>query len=601
MSKGSLAIASATVLLLAACREASAPPRSVVLIVIDTLRQDHLAAYGYERETAPALSRLAAEGAVLQGLSPTSWTRPATASLLTGLHPLRHQALNDAEALDGGATTLAESMRAHGYQTVGVSGTPQVSEEVGLGQGFQSFVLQLPRRGGAGPSNAQLLNQRLAAVLPTLRAPFFLYLHYVDPHSPYSPPTAWDGSPLPGRLAARAGLGPEAWDPSHRQARDPQLVRDMVDLYDGEIREADRRIADVLAALDARGLLKGTLTLVTADHGEEFEDHGRLSHGFTLYEEMVRVPLIVHAPDLVARARHGPASLLDVVPTVLGLLGLPVPATDGRDLSAPLRAGRPDGTSRSFLLHLDLREMVGLALREGDRKLILARHPHAQELYDLAADPREAVDRYAASSGEVAALSRRLFAAHNALAASPLPRRLAALSAEQREALAAAGYVGGDIAGTRGIPEHLSPPASDLLAWDDPATLRACLSLASREGERQLRHGWYPPEAQGRWSEPSAALALGWPSAPGDAVLEVRGINYEDRPQSFRLAPGSEGVERVPPGPFTITRPVSRGGDGAPLLVRFRRDPGYVPATRGLADHRTLGVFVTSACLRPVT
>jgi arylsulfatase A-like enzyme len=573
----------------------------VVLIVIDTLRQDHLAAYGYDRETAPGLSRLAAEGAVLQGVSPTSWTRPATASLLTGLHPLRHQTLIGADALDDVAVTLAESLRAHGYQTVGLSGNAQVSREAGLGQGFSTFLLQLPRLAGPGPSDAEQLNQRLAPLLPTLRAPFFLYLHYVDPHSPYSPPTAWDGAPLAARLAARAGLGPEAWDPTRRQARDPQLIRDMVDLYDGEIREADRRIAEVLGALDARGLLEGAVTVVTADHGEEFEDHGRLSHGFTLYEEMVRVPLVVHAPGRVAPARHGPASLLDVMPTVLGLLGLPAPPTDGRDLSGPLRQGQPDGASRSFLLHLDVRQMVGLGFRRGDRKLILARHPHAQELYDLSTDPGERSDRFAASPGEVADLARGLFAAHNGLAATPLPRRMALLSVEQREAMAAVGYTGGHLAGPRGIPSRLAPPPGDLLAWEDPAAWKTCLNPGAPEAERQLRYGWYAPETKGRWSEPSAALALGWPSAPGDAVLEVRGINYEDRPQSFRLAAGSETVVRVPPGPFTVTRPVSRGEEGAPLLVRFRRDPGYVPATRGLADHRTLGVFVTSACLRPVT
>jgi arylsulfatase A-like enzyme len=569
--------------------------------VIDTLRQDHLAAYGYGRETAPRLSRLAAEGAVLQGLSPTSWTRPATASLLTGLHPLRHQTLIGADALDGAAVTLAETLAARGYQTVGLSGNAQVSQEAGLGQGFSKFLLELPsREASSGPSDAERLNRRLEPLLPALRAPFFLYLHYMDPHSPYAPPTAWDGAPLDPRLATRAGLGPEAWDPTRRQARDPQLIRDMVDLYDGEIRETDRRIAEVLGALRARGLLEDAVTVVTADHGEEFEDHGRLSHGFTLYEEMVRVPLVVHAPGRVAPARHGPASLLDVMPTVLGLAGLPLPPTDGRDLSGPLRLGQPDRAPRSFLLHLDVREMVGLGFRQGDRKLILARHPHAQELYDLAADPRETTDHFTAAPGDVAQLAGRLFAAHDALAAAPLPRRLAVLSAEQQEAMAAVGYTGGQLALPRGIPARLSPPPGDLLAWEDPGTLRTCLDLAAPEAERQLRYGWYAPEAKGRWSEPSAALALG-PPPPAGAVLEVRGVNHEDRPLSFHLAAGGEGAVRVPRGPFTVTRRVSRGGEQAPLLVRFRRQPGYVPASRGGADHRTLGVFVTSACLRPLT
>jgi arylsulfatase A-like enzyme len=587
--------------LLAGCGAPRETPRNLVVIVVDTLRQDHLAAYGYGRETAPGLSRLAAEGAVLQGLSPTSWTRPATASLLSGLHPLRHQALNEADALPEEAKTLAESLKARGYQTVAVSGNPQVSAEAGFGQGFDVFTVRLARPGEAARlTNAHLLNLELTPLLPRLRAPFFLYIHYVDPHSPYGPPTAWNGAPLDARLAGLSPLRPEPWDPTRQFTRDPQLVRDMVDLYDGEIREADRRIADVLGALDARGLLRRTVTVVTADHGEEFQDHGRLSHGFTLYEEMVRVPLIVHAPGLVAAARHGAASLLDVTPTALGLLGLPPLPGDGRDLSGALRSGRPDPAPRAFLLHLDLREMFGLALRQGSEKLVLARHPYAEALYDLSSDPAEADNRYASSPARVAALAGELFAEHNALAASPLPRAFAILTPSLREGLAAWGYAGGAAGDPRRIPPRLAPPASDLMAWEDPATLGSCVDLVSAEAERQLRYGWHAPELGGRWSQGVAVVALRWPAAqgPGPVVLEVRGVNHEDRPQTFRISPGPDEPVRVPPGPYTVTRPVPGTRTEAPLLVRFTRDPPFVPATRGLADPRSLGVFVTSACLR---
>jgi arylsulfatase len=591
------------------CARRVEPARNLVLIVIDTLRRDHLATYGYERDTAPTLGRLAREGATLDGLSPTSWTQPATASILTGLHPVRHQSIRT-EPLPAEADTLAERLRRHGYRTLGVSANSLVTADWGFDQGFDDFVSLASRSPARRPATASDVD---AAVLDhgrDLKSPFFLYVHYIDPHAPYSPARAWAGGPLGDHLERRGPVEASDLDPTKYLERPGSLLRDAVDLYDGEIRQADDGVAALVLALRRQGLLERTVTIVASDHGEEFQDHGRAGHGQSLYEEVLRVPLIVHAPGLVpAGTRHGSASLLDIVPTALSLLGVPAEgaALDGVDLAAALRhGGRYEDPERMFLAHLDTAEAAGLALTVGRDKLLLSR-PYRKQLFDLQAGPEERDNRIDEASGRERArrLAVHLAEVYNSLAGRALPRAGPMPTATRDEALAALGYVGLARAAARSMGARVRPasPADDgLLGWEDLSALAPCVRPADPAAAAQLLEGWYPIEASGRWTWPRAALLLAPPrSGPPHKVI-VEGINHETHAVRFRVAMAGRVVldQASPPGAFRIEAPVA--GDSPPpvgLVVSVERPEAFVPSRIGLSDGRVLGVFLTSLCLVP--
>jgi arylsulfatase A-like enzyme len=461
-----------------------APLRNVVLIVVDTLRQDHLQAYGYGRETAPTITRLAAEGVLWDGVSPTSWTKPAVASILTGLHPVRHQTFGNPDALPEGARTLAERLRARGYGSLGITANGWLSRRAGFDQGFTAYYSMLDDLGKSQFSTAEQVNAELLPRLKSLRAPFFLYVHYLDPHAPYDPVRDYRGRPLSGRLASRkGGVSIQELRMTEVLRRPAELLEDANDLYDAEIRQVDEGIGDLLRELRRLGLAEGTLTILTSDHGEEMGEHGRMGHGQTLYEEVVRVPLIFHAPGTLASGvRLGTASLLDIVPTVLELLSDPVaPAeVDGHSLAAHMKvAGTPAGSptpeggpERHLLLQLDLEKAgCAVALRGTRYKLLVSQEPYAKELFDYRTDPREQVNRLAGEQGIaiMKPMADRLADSYNVLAGRSLARSTAP-DLEQQQAMAALGYIGAGAAPTPGrrIPPRIRPadPAPDgSLGW----------------------------------------------------------------------------------------------------------------------------------------
>ena len=194
-------IATAALLLaLAGCGVSELHPKTrganVVVVVIDTLRRDRLATYGYSRDTAPFLGEMARQGAAFDGLTPAPWTKPATASLLTGLHPVHHQAIDRLDRLPDAAVTLAQRLRGQGYHTLGASANGWVSPGFGFDRGFDTFLY----RDG---SKSTAFNRELLPMLGRLKPPYFLYVHYIDPHAPYAPDAGWDGRPLPAALRSR--------------------------------------------------------------------------------------------------------------------------------------------------------------------------------------------------------------------------------------------------------------------------------------------------------------------------------------------------------------------------------------------------------------
>ncbi|HEX3554147.1 MAG TPA: sulfatase [Thermoanaerobaculia bacterium] len=593
-----LLVAGIAALALAGCARRPATRDNVVLVVIDTLRQDHLATYGYGRDTAPFLGELARQGAVFDGLSPASWTKPATASLLTGLHPVRHRALDRWDRLPEAAVTLAERLQRQGYHTLGASTNEWVSPVFGFDRGFEHFLLAKNRRG-------KVLNGQLSPWLDQLRPPFFLYVHYLDPHAPYDPETGWDGRPLPAGLRAQGPVSVAALDSAHVRPRSAQFLARATDLYDGEIRGADEALRQLVAQLARRGLMRSTVLVVTADHGEELADHGRMSHGQSLYQEVLRVPLVIHAPHRLRGGRRlGRASLLDVVPTLEDWLGWPRqdgdPRLDGVSLARWL-SGKESGPTprRPLLAHLDFTDGVALALLDGPAKLVLEKD--RKQLFDLASDPGER-HSLAGSRGATAAFARlsgELVELYNSYSRARLKKAGEGLDDRLVQRLAALGYVGsGQPARQPVIPARLAPPEKDWRRWQPFGPPTSCVRLAAADADRDLLQGWYGPEQGGRWSERQASLELTAAATERRHLLVLSGVNFRPAPVRLRVEVEDHSVldQELQPGPFQLEAGVADALVKEPSRVEIETDTVFIPSPDGSGDQRKLGIFLNSVC-----
>ncbi|MCK6527730.1 sulfatase [Myxococcota bacterium] len=364
-------------LLAAVCRRSPGPARlaagetNVVLIVVDTLRADHLGAWGYPHPTSPVLDRLAAEGVRFsRWFSNSPWTRPGMATLLTGLYPRTTGIFEEKfDALSPDLTTLAERLKARGYTTLGVTANPNVNAWFGFDQGFDAYGdcgvvwKWMPkdrgerafRRGKTDMETADSLTDRALQVVDRHRAalkagPFFLQALYIDPHWPYVPPDA---------------------------DREAVAGSDLAD-YDGEVRFADREVGRLLEGLRERGVMEDTLVVVTSDHGEGLKDHPSVphssTHGSILYDSALHVPMILHHPALPrGKVVDDLVSSIDFVPTLLGLLGISVAEGElpGRSL-APLAlgAGPVPGLPDRIFAETDWRVNRKVAVRTGSHKYI---------------------------------------------------------------------------------------------------------------------------------------------------------------------------------------------------------------------------------------
>ena len=278
-------------------------PGNLLLVSLDTTRRDHCSVYGYGRETTPTLDRLGREGAVFdQAYAPTASTGPTHASLFTSLYPLTHRVNRNGLALGMGFTTLAERLRARGYQTSAVVSSFVLAAKFGFAQGFDAYddafvaaesSLQVSLWEGHLPPDeafdrrASATSERAVAWLRGVRdpeRPFFLFVHYFDAHDPYQPP--------PEFTLQLEGEPPEN-----------ELGRAILQ-YDREIAFVDQQLGRLLAALAEAGLEDETLLVVTADHGEGLMDHGHMRHGLQIYEEAVRVPLLVRWPGTIPANRR---------------------------------------------------------------------------------------------------------------------------------------------------------------------------------------------------------------------------------------------------------------------------------------------------------
>jgi arylsulfatase A-like enzyme len=393
-----------------------AQPPNVIVYLVDTLRADRLGAYGHASPTSPRFDAFAREALLFEDAwAQASWTRPATGSLLTGLYPGFHGADREDRALAPEATTLAEALKAAGYRTAAVVANHLVGGRFGFDQGFDDW------NGGDDAlygAPAALLGERALRWIDGGGGRFFLYLHTLEPHSPYAPEPAYAAPfELPRYAGSRDTRGLLRLGQLGQLA--PEGLRFLESQYDGEIRQNDAAFGALLEGLRARGLLERSVVVFTADHGEELLDHGGTEHAKTLYQELLRVPLAVRLP----RAIHGgvrvtaPVQQIDLLPTLLGLAGVAPPGgLPGRDLSAGWLAAEEPPAEPPLLFAEERFTVVSkAAVRSGSLKLILNsdgaalwRAGSQLELYDLASDPGERRNVAAQSPVRTAYLRREL-------------------------------------------------------------------------------------------------------------------------------------------------------------------------------------------------
>ncbi len=408
---------------------ASAANYNVLLITLDTVRADHIGAYGYRKIETPNLDRLASEGVrFAEASSPVPLTLPAHATILSGLLPPRHGVRNNgAERFPEGPATLASQLGAAGYRTGAFIGAFVLDRRFGLGRGFDRYDDDIPRERAADldverPGRV-VTDRALAWLSEKSEKPFFAWVHLYDAHAPYAPPEPFR-TLYPDRP------------------------------YDGEVAEVDAQVGRLLAELDRRGFAGRTVVAVVGDHGEALGEHGELTHGLLVYEPSLHVPLLLRAPGVLPAGWvvETPVSLVDLAPTLAGLLERPLPAgadrsLDGHDLSTTLRQRREPPAEDLYaesLYGTTFGWSTVFALRRGEMKYIAAPRP---ELYDLRRDPGESQNLEERRPGQGKELATRVAALAGSAgeAAAPAP-----LDAEARARLLSLGYLAGaNLAGGR--------------------------------------------------------------------------------------------------------------------------------------------------------
>ncbi|HEY7818118.1 MAG TPA: sulfatase [Vicinamibacteria bacterium] len=459
-------------LALPGCQSPSTEPESagrnaginVLLVTIDTLRPDHLSAYGYPRQTSPRIDELASKG-VSFDLAFTYWpkTRGSFAAMFTGLYASQHGLTVRDRDLPDFNSTLAEAFQKAGYRTGAALDNGNLDSRLGFGQGFDEYLETWTSTGRSELDRTEAITRYAEDFLSKEDAsrPFFLWLHYVNPHAPYEPPPehlelfSGDGLvPRGSELAEVVGF--HGGVNRRMKLEGARSWGDYVDRYDAEIRVADEHVGRVLKSLSESPHAGTTIVALTSDHGESLGEHGYFfDHGDDLFNPSLRIPLILSFPGILPSGERvsAPVTSLDLYPTLLDLAQLPFP-TDPPGLQGSSVLPVVRGTKSNLKDHLFFQNDRHLTAISNGRLKLLHR-PGAEgtsdclELYDLYRDPEESQDRYQGSEGYVAPLEAELssfltrsVAWQQETSARREPAKSdAALSDATRESLEVLGYV----------------------------------------------------------------------------------------------------------------------------------------------------------------
>ncbi len=363
--------------------------KNVIFILIDTLRADHVGAYGYFRDTTPFLDDFARNHLMYDlAIAPAPWTCPSMASIFTSLYPSAHGVFKYREEdgtytmssiIDPDLITLAEVLQQHGYRTAGVTANAWVAEDLGFAQGFDTFVT-------VDYSSAEKLNEEAVKILNSkdfVRSPFFLYVHYMEPHSPYNHPESY--AVYHDRIE-----GTHYSDDAHI----------LLNRYDNAIHYLDAKLAELFAYLEEKDLYDDSIIVITADHGEEFGEHGGFTgaHGFNVHQEDVHVPLLLKTGRLKKRVSRV-VSVIDLYPTLLDLLEIPFDSTTIQGIS--LFEREKQSVNQGVFSEGTQMRLVKAFVDPGGNKLQIAYHgeidsivgkdapPTGSVLYHLPDDPFE--------------------------------------------------------------------------------------------------------------------------------------------------------------------------------------------------------------------
>jgi len=427
---------------------------NVVVIAIDTLRADALSSQGGRPGVSPRFDAFADSAARFgAAFAHAPWTLPSFSSLFTSLPPQAHGAGGNVHegwrALDAAHTTIAEHFRDAGWSTHAIVNVDFLTDAFGTTQGFDDVDARISNDNHEVRRAGVTTDAALGWIDAAGAQPFFLLVHYFDPHAEYDPPPAWRArfAAEQDRESSAFRFGAREHVVNHRNGRmplDASTLSRARALYDGEVAYTDDEVGRLLDGLAARGLDARTIVVITSDHGEEFGEHGSWEHGHTHFDELLHVPLAIRAPGLAPRSVSEPVGLVDVAPTLCSLAGLTPPASfRGRDLSSALRTGSPLPPIEGLVAYGNFWGAALESWREARWKRIEG--GTAPLLFDWVADPRERDDRAVAEPAALAASRAANLAILRALGAVPARRgSIVRPDARALDRLGDVGYTGGE-------------------------------------------------------------------------------------------------------------------------------------------------------------
>ncbi len=411
---------------------------NVLLISIDTVRKDHCSVYGYKRDTTPNLCKFAEQGARFDlAYSACSSTATSHASMFTSLYPPAHQVIRNGYKLGNEYNALAEHLGSLGYQTAACVASHVLNAKYGFSQGFTFYDDDFKEanssiknkyfegQSGAIDQRAHATTQKAINWLKNKRSPespFYMFLHYFDPHAPYDPP-----EPFMSQFSSQKN------EPNYLEKLISKIQNDKaaylekaISLYDGELAFTDQEVGKVFEALKHLGLEDDTLVVLTSDHGEGLGQHNIVGHSLNIYEEAVRVPLLFRWPNHIPKGLElsAPVEGVDIMPTILDLIGVNLEGLSlhGQSMAPALRGGSEIDKDRPVYLFreyytgrydLGLYEKTfhkgnKLAIRKGQWKYIEGKEENSKELFDLSSDPLELKNIYTDFSEKTSELSAQL-------------------------------------------------------------------------------------------------------------------------------------------------------------------------------------------------